>query len=163
MADTKTKSATPAVPDTATGELVPLSKEMVVAWLAADDLKDQEPVEEVDLDEAIRILGADTLEEALKPTDVRKFETLPGKTFTVLSVRWRRSTKYNPDGARLAILSCVDSDGVPFITSTASTKPVLKLRKAQLGNYLPTSFAMVSDDTSSGNTVFDLVIPDKDF
>jgi predicted aspartyl protease len=142
---------------------VPLTPQLVEAWLRGDDLGDVDEVDQLDYETALRILGADTLAKALEPDDVRKSRDLVGKTFVVSSVKWRRSTKSEDGAGRYAVMSCVDEDGVPFITSCGATKVVLQLRRAQLGNDLPAQFSLAADETSAGRTVMSLVAPEAPF
>lgn len=154
----------PAIPDTSTGEMVPLTPELVAAWLDGDDIVDDaEPTDELDYATALRILGASDEAAALKPDDVRKSDTMVDKSFVVTAVRWRKSTKSDDGKGRFAIMSCVDEDNNAFVMSCGATKVVLQLRKAQLEGWFPWQVQLASDTTTSGNTVLSLVAPDKPF
>lgn len=162
MAKTQTKESTDvAIPD-ATGEMVPLTQELIVAWLAGEDITEEDATDEFDFATAMKILGADSPEAALAQDDVRKFADLVDKEMVITAVTWRKSTKSEDGKGRYAVLSCIDPDGVPFLSSCGATKVVLQARKAQLDGWLPWRVAVSSTQTSNGRTVFELVMPDPD-
>jgi hypothetical protein len=170
MTQTKTKdkategarAAAPAIPD-ATGELVPMTKEMITAWLAGDDLTVEDESDDWDYETAVRILGADNAADVLKQNDIRKGRDLVGTSFSILSVAWRKSTKSEDGKGRYAVCELVDADGVPFTASFGMTKVVLQLRWAQLHGALPWQVELTSATTSNNRTVYELVKPLEPF
>ena len=126
----------PAVPD-ATGAMVPMTPEIIAAWLAGNDITEEDQTDQLDYETALRILSAETPEAALSLDDVRAIKDLIGKQFIVVSLTWRKSTKSDDGKGRYAIMQCADADGVKFMASCGGTKVVLQLRKAQLAGWLP--------------------------
>lgn len=155
-------SKLPAIPDD-TGELVPMTQAMLTAWLDGEAITEDDNNDELSYELAVRILGASSEADALKQDDVRKVDTLIGKSFVVRSVTWRKSTKRADGKGRYAVMQCVDADGVPFIASCGATKVVLQLRKAQLAGWMPWKVALNAAETSTGNTVYELVAAPEDF
>lgn len=157
-----TKGEVATMPDS-TGDMVPMSKELIAQWLAGDDLTLEDESPDIDLDDAIRILSAETADEVLKVNEMRKIDTYDGKPFVVLSVTWRKSRKSDDGQGRYAVMRCVDADGAEFLTTCGATKVVLQLRWAQLHNALPWRVQLEVTTTASGNTVKELVPPSVDF
>lgn len=151
-----------AIPDAA-GEMVPMTPELIAAWLAGEDITEEDATDEFDFATAMKILGADSQEAALARDDVRKFADLIGKQMVITAVTWRRSTKSDDGKGRYAVLSCVDIDGVPFLTSCGATKVVLQVRKGQLDGWLPWQVEVSATETSNGRTVYELVMPEAPF
>lgn len=150
------------IPDD-TGEMVPMTQELIVAWLAGEDITEEDATDEFDYATAMKILGADTPEAALAQDDVRKFADLVGKQIVITAVTWRKSTKSDDGKGRYAVLSCADADGVPFLSSCGATKVVLQVRKGQLDGWLPWQVEVSASETSNGRTVYELVMPTPDF
>src|ERR1041385_7808298 len=117
----------------------------------------------IDLGEAIRILSAETPDEALRKAEMRNIDTFDGKAFVVLSVAWRKSTRSDSGKGRYAVMRCVDADGVEFLTTCGATKVVPQLRKAQLPGWFPWQVQLEVTKTESGNTVKELVAPGEPF
>lgn len=170
MTDTKTKDrdaktpaeVVPTVPDE-TGELVPMTKELVKRWLEGAELGEAMDENLIDLDEAIRILSAETPAEALRKAEMRNVNDYDGKAFVVLSVAWRKSTRSDSGKGRYAVMRCVDADGAEFLTTCGATKVVLQLRRAQLAGWFPWQVQLEVTKTESGNTVKELVAPGEPF
>lgn len=169
MTDTETQEITSA--DVATvpkgvidvpGDVSELSKDELTRWLSGVDLPDNGESDEGDYEAALRILGADTLEKALAPDDVRKSESLIDTSFVVTSVRWNQSTKLDRGPRRYAFLSCVDLDGVKFYTSIGGTYPVLALARMERDGDFPVKVKLTGTTTGSGNTMTRLEL-DPDF
>lgn len=150
------------IPDPA-GDMVPMTPELITAWLAGEDITEEDATDEFDFATAMKILGADSPEAALAQDDVRPFKTLIDTQMVISAVTWRKSTKSDDGKGRYAVLSCVDKDGVAFLTSCGATKVVLQVRKAQLDGWLPWQVQASSTETSNGRTVFELVMPDEPF
>lgn len=157
--ETDTKEV--AIPD-ASGDMVPMTPELITAWLAGEDITEEDATDEFDFATAMKILGAESPEAALAQDDVRKFADLVDHQFVVTAVTWRKSTKSDDGKGRYAVLSCVDANGEAFLTSCGATKVVLQVRKAQLDGWLPWQVQASSTETSNGRTVFELVMPDPD-
>lgn len=155
-------SGTPAVP-APDGEMVPMTPELIAAWLHGDDITEEDQTDELDYETALRILSAETPDAVLAQDDVRKVADLIGKQFIVTGVAWRKSTKSDDGKGRYAVMSCVDPDGVAFISSCGATKVVLQLRKGQLAGWLPWQVELSSTETSNGRTVYELVVPEAPF
>ena len=147
----------------ASTELVPMTKTELVAYLQGVDLGDATDTTESEYDLAIKILGAETLDKALEPDDVRKSETLVGTTFVVQSCSWRRSFQHDKAGRRYGFLTCVDADGVTFYTSMGGSQPVLLLTRLVRDDGLPAQLTFTETETGSGNTMTRLEIPSPDF
>lgn len=165
---TKAKAAKDAGASVATipndeGDLEPLTPELVKAWLDGDALTEDDVAEFDAFALAQKILGADTPEKVLSQDDIRKSAELVGETFAILGVVWRKSVKREDGKGRYAVLSCADEDGAGFMWSCGATKVVLQVRKAQLEKWLPWVVTLNSEETNSGNTVYELVAPSPDF
>ena len=164
MTDTTTDSpGTAMVPDTETGELVPLTPQTVKAWLDGDDLTDDPDEGVVDLDEAIRILSAENPSEVLAVNEMIKIDDLAGVTFSILGVTWRRSTRGEDGKGRYAVLRCADAKDQEFLTTCGATKVILQVRKAQLAKWLPWEVSLKVTKTDANRTVKELVPPSADF
>lgn len=150
------------IPDPS-GEMVPMMPKLITAWLAGEDITEEDATDEFDFATAMKILGADSQEAALARDDVRKFADLIGKQMVITAVTWRRSTKSDDGKGRYAVLSCVDMDGVPFLSSCGATKVVLQVRKGQLDGWLPWQVEVSATETSNGRTVYELVMPEAPF
>lgn len=161
MADSDVQETTPATRSDTPGELAPVSKEEIAAWLRGEDLTTEDDTPEIDLDDALRILSAETPEEALKVSEMRKIDDYDGKTFGVVSVAWRKSTRSDDGQGRYAVMHCVDEHGEQFLTTCGATRVVLQLRKFQVAGWLPAQFELRVTKTDSGNTVKELVVPEK--
>jgi len=142
------------------GDISTLSKDELARWLSGVDLQDNTDTAESDFDLAMKILGADTLDKALEPDDIRESKSMVGKTFTILAVDWHRSTKTSERGdRRYAFLRCVDEDGVKFFCSCGATQVVLMLARLLRDNQLPATMTFEAQDTNTGNTMIKLAPP----
>lgn len=159
----KTDEGLALTPDNTTGEMVPVTKEQIAAWLRGEDLTEEDETPEVDLEEALRILSAETPGETLKVNELRKIDDLAGSPFTVLSVTWRKSTRSDDGTGRYAVIRCASADGEEFLTTCGATKVVLQLRKFQVAGWLPATFELRVTETSNNRTVKELVAPSPDF
>jgi hypothetical protein len=148
----------PAVPDGG-GEIVPMRKEELVAWLKGADITDDDASDELAYEMALRILQAEDASAMLAQDDVRPVRELVGEAFTVRSVAWRKSTKSENGEGRYAVMACVDRDGEAFLSSCGATKVVLQLRKAQIEGWLPMTFVLNEETTSNNRTVYELIAP----
>lgn len=156
------ESAEVAIPD-ASGDMVPMTPALITAWLAGEDITEEDATDEFDFATAMRILGAETPEAVLAQDDVRPFKSLVDTQLVITAVTWRRSTKSDDGKGRYAVLSCVDKDGLQFLTSCGATKVVLQVRKAQLDGWLPWQVQVSSSETSNQRTIYELVLPDEPF
>lgn len=143
--------------------LVPMTKEVLVAWLNADDIDEDDNNDDLDYELAVRILTADDSAAVLKQDDVRPIATLEDRDFVVRGVTWRKSTKSDDGKGRYAVLSCVDMDGEAFLTSCGATKVVLQLRKAEISGWFPWHVVLNTETTSNNRTIYELVAPTPDF
>lgn len=143
-------------------ELVSMTRDEVVAYLRGDDIAGDTDTTESDYELALKVLGAETLEKALEPEDVRKSETLVGSTFAILGVSWRRSVKHKKEGERYAFITCADAAGTKFYTSCGATQVVLILTRLIRDGSLPAVMTLTATETDGGNTLLRLEIPEAD-
>lgn len=148
---------------TGTTELVPLTKADLVAWMRGDEITDDDNTDEMTYDLALRILQADDQAAVLSKDDVRPVNTLIDASFVVTGVTWRKSTKSEDGAGRYAVMSCVDGDGVKFLSSCGATKVVLQLRKAELEGWFPWKVQLDAVTTSNNRTMYELAPPQADF
>jgi len=134
-----------------------MSRDELVGWLRGDDLSETDIAEEVDYEQALRILQADTPEAIFTPDAVVKVDELLGQTFAILRVSWRKGEQAPGDPNRYAFVACADENGEPFYTSMGGTKVVLKLRKAELEGWLPRLVTLQAITTNNGRTMHELV------
>lgn len=144
-------------------ELVPLTKAELTDWLAGADISDADDTDEINYDQALRILQATDVDAVLADDQLRKSDTLVGQTFVITGVSWRKSTMNENGPGRYALLTCVDGNGEQFLTSCGATKVVLQVRKAELEGWLPWAVQLDAVSTASGRTMLQLIAPEKDF
>lgn len=141
----------------------PMTKELLTRWLKGEDLTEEDATPEVDYEQALRILNAESPEAALSQDDVRKVATLADTTFVIRGVTWRRSTKAEDGEGRYAVMSCVDANGEAFLSSCGATKVILQLRKAEVAGWLPWQVTLNTETTSNNRTIYELVAPEQPF
>lgn len=140
-----------------------LQRAQVAEWLAGADLVEEDDTPDIDLDEAIRILGAANQDEVLRVNEMRKIDEYADKSFAILSVMWRKSTRTEDGAGRYAVLRCVDGEGEEFLTTCGATKVILQVRSAELKGWLPWQVQLQVTKTESNRTVKELIAPERPF
>lgn len=144
-------------------ELVPLTKSELSAWMRGDDIETVDDAGEVDYEQALAILSAETPEAVLANLEVTPERELIGQTFTIVSVTWRKGNKSENGNNRFAFVRCADENGETFATSMGGAKVVLQLRKYEIEGWLPAQFTYESVQTNNGREMRQLVAPENPF
>jgi hypothetical protein len=140
-----------------------LDKAELVAWMRGDDITDEDTTDEVNYDQALRILQAFDQAAVLRDDEVVKIATLVDTDFVVLDVSWRKGNKNEGGPSRYAFMTCANNDGTKFLTSCGAAKVVLQLRKAEVEGWFPWVVRLDEIETAAGRTMYQLIAPETSF
>jgi len=136
---------------TKTQEIVSTDRQDLTRWVSGIDLPDIEDSTEIQIDMAMRILEAATLEEALKPLETESGKTYVDKPFTLLDVSWRRSSIAGGKTQRYAIMHGVAAGGEKVTITSGAIQVMVGLLKIQNLEALPCRIVIRQADTPSAS------------
>jgi len=136
---------------TKTQEIVSTDKEDLARWVSGIDLPEVEDSTDIQIEIAMRILEAETLEDALRPLSTESGKEYVNRPFTVLDVRWRRSSLPGGKTQRYALIEGVDAKGEKVTITSGAIQVMVALLKIQNLDALPCRIVIRQSDTPTAS------------
>lgn len=124
----------------------------VAAWLLGTQEKDDDDAEESQISIMLRILGAETKEQALASQEVMAADQLLGETLEIRDIKWKKSTKGEGKGVYALITAHWDTTDRDIVVSCGGRNVCAQLLRLKAGGHFPVKAAITksSKETAAG-------------